>query len=87
MKKRAERLWNPPTGIDILGTVKTVVSFKVTRDGTIQDVQVASPSGNADLDQLAQQTIERMDHTPPIPENFPDDQIQVSYEFVYSGQQ
>ncbi|MBW8888445.1 MAG: TonB family protein [Fibrobacteres bacterium] len=87
VKKRAEGLWKPPAGIDILGTVKTVVSFKVTREGTIQDVQVTSSSGNADLDQLAQQTIQRMDHTPPIPENFPDDQIQVSYEFVYSGQQ
>jgi TonB family protein len=87
VKKRAEQLWKPPAGIDILGTVKTVVSFKVIRDGTIQDVQTASSSGNADLDQLAQQTIQRMDHTPPIPENFPDDQIEVSYEFVYSGQQ
>jgi len=87
VKKKAELLWKPPAGIDILGTVKTVVSFKVTREGTIQDVQVASSSGNADLDQLAQQTIQRMDHTPPIPENFPEDLIQVSYEFVYSGQQ
>lgn len=87
VKKSAELLWKPPAGIDILGTVKTVVSFKVTREGTIQDVQVASSSGNSDLDQLAQQTIERLGHTPPIPENFPDDQIQVSYEFVYSGQQ
>ena len=87
VKKAAELLWKPPAGIDILGTVKTVVSFKVTREGTIQDVQVASSSGNTDLDQLAQQTIERMGHTPPIPENFPEDQIQVSYEFVYAGQQ
>lgn len=87
VKKRAERLWKPPAGIDILGTVKTVVSFKVARDGTIQDVQVGTPSGNSELDQLAQETIVRMGNTPPIPENFPDDQIQVSYEFVYSGQQ
>jgi TonB family protein len=87
VKKKAEQLWKPPAGIDILGTVKTVVSFKVARDGTIQDVQVGTSSGNADLDRLAQETIERMASTPPIPENFPDDQIQVSYEFVYSGQQ
>ena len=87
VKKIAEGQWHPPAGIDILGTVKTVVSFKVARDGTIQDVQVGTSSGNADLDRLAQETIERMASTPPIPENFPDDQIQVSYEFVYSGQQ
>lgn len=87
VKKKAEQLWKPPAGIDILGTVKTVVSFKVTRDGTVQDVQVGTSSGNADLDQLAKETIERMASTPPIPENFPDDQIQVSYEFVYAGGQ
>lgn len=87
VKKATELLWKPPAGIDILGSVKTVVSFKVSRDGTIQEVEVASSSGNADLDQLAQQTIQRLGHTPPVPENFPEDLIQVSYEFVYAGQQ
>lgn len=87
VKKSAELLWKPPAGIDILGSAKTVVGFTVTREGTIQNVQVATSSGNAELDQLAQQTIERLGHTPPIPENFPDDQIQVSYEFVYAGGQ
>ncbi len=87
VKKSAELLWRPPTGIDIAGTVKAVISFKVTREGQIQDVEIASGSGNADLDDLAKQTIVRLDHTPPIPENFPEDMIQVSYEFVYAGQQ
>lgn len=87
VKKSAELLWRPPSGIDISGTVKAIISFKVTREGQIQDVEVATSSGNGDLDDLAKQTIVRLDHTPPIPENFPDDAIQVSYEFVYSGQQ
>ncbi|GEM_PF-1534786 len=87
VKKSAELLWKPPSGIDILGTVKAVISFKVTREGQIQDVQVATSSGNGDLDELAKQTIVRLDHTPPIPENFPEDVIQVSYEFVYAGNQ
>ena len=87
VKKSAELLWKPPAGIDILGTAKAVISFKVTREGTIQDVQVASGSGNSDLDELAMQTIVRLGHTPPIPENFPEEIIQVSYEFLYSGQQ
>ncbi|HKP95043.1 MAG TPA: TonB family protein [Fibrobacteria bacterium] len=87
VKKSAELLWRPPSGIDISGNVKAVISFKVTREGQIQDVEIASGSGNADLDDLAKQTIVRLDHTPPIPENFPEDMIQVSYEFVYAGQQ
>jgi hypothetical protein len=35
---------------------------------------------------LAQRTLERLGQVPPIPENFPTDPLQVSYEFVYKGQ-
>ena len=47
--KKAQALWNPPSGIDILGTVKTVVNFKVSRDGTVSDAEIATSSGNAAL--------------------------------------
>lgn len=87
VKKKAETLWNPPTGIDILGTVKAVISFTVSRDGTVQEAAVATGSGNNDLDELALRTIQRMERVPPIPENFPEDLIQVSYEFIYSNAQ
>lgn len=87
VKKKAETLWNPPTGLDILGPVKTIVSFSVTRDGIVQDPNVSTGSGNADLDELALRTIQRMEHVPPIPENYPEDLIQVSYEFIYSTPQ
>lgn len=87
VKKKAETLWNPPTGLDILGPVKTIVSFSVTRDGIVQDPSVSTGSGNADLDELALRTIQRMEHVPPIPENYPEDLIQVSYEFIYSTPQ
>jgi len=86
VKKSAELLWNPPVGLDVQGTAKAVIAFQVTRDGTIQDVKVTASSGNPDLDALAQQTIVRLGRTPPIPENFLEDVIQVHYEFLYSGQ-
>ena len=87
VKKKAETLWNPPTGIDILGTVKAVISFTVTRDGTVQEAAVATGSGNTDLDELALRTIQRMERVPPIPENYTEDMVQVSYEFIYSNGQ
>ncbi len=86
VKKKAETLWNPPSGIDISGPAKAVISFKVSRDGTVSDAAVTTSAGNADLDQLALRTIQRMEHVPPIPENFPGDVIEVSYEFNYKGQ-
>jgi len=38
------------------------------------------------LDELAERTIQRLEQVPPIPENFPEESLQVSYEFVYNGQ-
>ncbi len=86
VKKRVESMWSPPTGIDVEGQVKTVVSFQVSRDGSVATVGVSQTSGNVLLDQLAERTILRLEHLPPIPENYPEDVIQVSYEFIYHGQ-
>ena len=86
VKKMVERSWNPPTGIEIQGKAKTVVSFQVKRNGKVDAVGVTLTSGNVMLDQLAERTILRLEQVPPIPENFPDDVLQVSYEFVYQGQ-
>jgi TonB family protein len=85
VKKRAETLWNPPAGIDVPSGAKTVITFEVSRDGSISAVEVGEASGNAMLDELAQRTILRLESTPPIPESYPEDLIKVSYEFLYSG--
>ena len=86
VKKKVELMWSPPAGIEIQGKVKTVVSFQVSRNGTISNVAVAQSSDNVLLDQQAENTILRLGQVPPIPENFPEDALQVSYEFVYQGQ-
>ncbi len=86
VKMRVKTLWHPPEGIAVQGQAKTVVQFQVARDGTVSAVSVAQSSGNALLDQLGQQAILRLDQVPPIPENYPQDVLQVSYEFVYQGQ-
>jgi len=86
VKKRAEGMWNPPTGMAISGQATTVVQFKVSRDGTVSEVSVTGSAGSDDLDTQALQTIQRMDHVPPLPDNYPEDEIVVSYEFVYKGQ-
>jgi periplasmic protein TonB len=86
VKKKAEALWNPPAGLDISGKATSVVSFKVMRDGEVVDATLTQSAGNADLDAMALQTIQRMERVPPLPENFTEDAVQVSYEFVYKGQ-
>jgi len=86
VKKKVDQLWNPPSGIDILGKVKVVITFKVSRDGTIVSANVSTASGNSSLDDLALMTIKRLETVPPIPENFPNDELEVGCEFPYQGQ-
>lgn len=86
VKKKVDQLWNPPSGIDILGKVKVVVTFKVTREGTIVSANVSASSGSSSLDDLALMTIKRLETVPPIPENFPNDELEVGCEFPYQGQ-
>ncbi len=86
VKKKAEALWNPPTGLEISGKATAVVNFKVARDGTVSDAALSGSTGNGDLDDLALQSVQRMERVPPLPENYPEEQVQVSYEFVYKGQ-
>ncbi len=86
VKKKVDQLWNPPAGIDIAGNVKAVITFKVARDGTILSVSVSLASGSSVLDDLALMTIKRLETVPPIPENFPNDELEVGCEFPYKGQ-
>ncbi len=83
VKKLVERGWNPPAGIETQGVVKIVVAFNVARDGTVSDIVSTQSSGNSMLDELALRVIQRLERTPPIPENFPNDVLQVSFEFLY----
>lgn len=86
VKKKVDQLWNPPAGIDIMGRVKAVVTFKVSRDGTIVSADISESSGSSSLDELALMTIKRLETVPPIPENFPNDELEVGCEFQYQGQ-
>jgi protein TonB len=85
VKKKVETLWNPPSGVDVKGTAKAIIAFTVQRDGTVKDPELVEGTGNGMLDDLALRTIQRVENTPPIPDNYPDDELRVSYEFIYQG--
>lgn len=86
VKKKIDQLWNPPAGIETGGAVKVTVTFKVSRDGTIVSANVSESSGNSGLDDLGLMTIKRLETVPPIPENFPNDELEVSCILPYQGQ-
>ncbi len=86
LKKKVDQLWHPPSGIEVAANAKVTVSFKVSRDGTILSASVSETSGNAVLDDLALMSIKRLENIPPIPENFPNDELEVGCELLYQGQ-
>jgi protein TonB len=86
VKKKVDQLWNPPAGIETGGAVKVTVAFKVSRDGTIVSASVSESSGSSSLDDLGLMTIKRLETVPPIPENFPNDELEVSCILPYQGQ-
>ena len=85
VKKKADMLWNPPSGIDIAANALVKVSFIVKREGLIESPKIATSSHNSMLDENALNTIIRMEHVPPIPPSYPEDQIEVGIEFPYKA--
>jgi protein TonB len=86
VQRQVEQLWNPPKGIDAPDGAKAVVAFVVSREGGKPDlVEIIKGSGSPMLDDLARRAILRLENIPRIPENFPEDRLKVSYEFIYHG--
>jgi protein TonB len=56
----------------------TLVTFTIERDGTVRDAQIERSSGYASLDQATLDMLRRASPVPPLPANFPGDEIMVS---------
>jgi TonB family protein len=76
--------WVPPQGVDARGRpVKTVVYFRVHRDGKISEVSVESSSGYAFFDQTAMRALLSATPLPPLPAGFPDNYLGVHFGFEF----
>ena len=57
------------------------ISFRVERDGTPSNVQIAKPSGDATLDASALRAVQRIDTFGPLPDGYNGSYINVQYYF------
>ncbi len=81
-----KREWNPPRGFGIFGLTEIKIDFTVERSGKIRSPRIASSSGNGDLDQVAQNVVERVGKLPPIPPNYREkDRLTLGMIFKYQG--
>lgn len=65
------------------GTLKTVVYFRILRDGSVVDLKIKEPSGNRIYDNLCLRAVELAKPFPPLPAGFNEDYLGVFFEFKY----
>jgi len=64
---------------------KVVAELTVTRSGRIQDIQIVSPSGEADLDDAVSAGLSSASPLPALPKTLPRDEIRLRISFYYKA--
>jgi colicin import membrane protein len=79
--------WSPPphTAGKPGRRQKTVIGFRILRNGNVQDVQVENSSGVSFTDQSAVRAISRSIPLPPLPQRFLDESLGVHFYFELEG--
>ena len=66
-----------------VSNLKTVIFFRVGRNGLITGMEIEIPSGNPVFDLAARRALERSDPLPPLPDGFGQGYLGVHFEFNY----
>ncbi len=82
LRKIAE-YWEPPPG-NWGNEIAAMVRFTVLRDGTVPPVSIEEPSGQGVFDTSAMRAVTRAAPLPPLPQEYPGEQIVFHLRFVYS---
>lgn len=67
------------------GRGTTVMMFTVTRDGTLVDIKVATPSGDATLDLEARRALMTVARVPRLPQAYSEETLTIRLRFPYGG--
>lgn len=65
------------------GELKTVVYFRILRDGSVVELKIKESSGNKIYDNLCLRAVELAKPFPPLPVGFTEDYLGVFFEFKY----
>ncbi|MEN3013031.1 MAG: energy transducer TonB [Endomicrobiia bacterium] len=65
------------------GELKTVVYFRILKNGNIEDLKIKESSGNRFYDNLCIRAVELAQPFPPLPAGFKEDYLGVFFEFKY----
>ena len=60
---------------------RVYITFEIARDGSVSNVRIAQPSGDATLDQTALNAVRRIGSFAPLPDAYTGSRINVTYYF------
>jgi TonB family protein len=76
--------WVPPQGVDARNRpIKTIVYFRVLRNGQIDQASIETTSGYAFFDQTAMRALLAATPLPPLPAGFTDNYLGVHFGFEF----
>ena len=85
MKRKVERNLHPPYAFTHMGLVSgtTILSFTVLRDGTVTGLVILGSDAHFSLDRTSVRAIELSMPFLPLPDDFPEDVLEVTAQFSY----
>jgi protein TonB len=84
IKRKVANGWYPPYVARMGLTGRTVVTFKIQRDGTVNEIKLNESSGNRSLDQAALNAVQSVGRLPKLPEDYQRDNLGVIFSFWYN---
>jgi TonB family protein len=81
MRNKISSLWSPPRASSEL---VCAVHFRIVRSGAIVGARIQQSSGLAFFDHTALRAVIEASPLPPLPAEFPDDVVGVTFQFAYS---
>ncbi len=85
IRRRVKRNWNPS---EPNNNRHTILAFSIQRNGQVTNLRITQSSGSTASDQESLAALQKAAPFPPIPENFPDPQLKVQFNFnIYINQE
>ena len=86
VRNRIAANWSPPSGMASSGTpVRSVVYFRIERDGSLASVRMESPSAAEFFDRSSLRAVQLSDPMPPLPDGFKGGSLGVHFGFEYTA--
>ena len=84
-KRRLNRVWYAPPAYSELGLIYgyTILRFRVSRQGELQDLKVLQHVGHKSLRESSVSAVESTFPLKPLPQDFPDPYLEVTIKMIY----